>query len=83
MKRSDQEEQRVWSEMSDGDRKGGLCECNITIFPPFCLGPSVDVVDPAPDATPWFGTLCISALSLFPAEPAPMQTHGQPVGFLI
>lgn len=52
-------------------------------FPPSCLGPSVDAVDPAPDATPWFGTLCISALSLFPAEPAPMQTHGQPVGFLI
>ena len=46
------------------------------------MGPSVDVVDPAPDATPWFGMLCLSALSLFPAKPAPTQTHGQLVGFL-
>lgn len=69
--------------MADGDGERGTLRVHNSRFPPSCLGPSVDAVDPAPDATPWFGTLCISALSLFPAEPAPMQTHGQPVGFLI
>lgn len=64
-------------------RERGLCESITADFPPFCLGPSVDVVDLAPDTTPWFGTLSISALSLLPAEPVPMQTHRQPVGFLI
>lgn len=52
------------------------------VFPFLPLGPSRDVVDPAPHATPWFGTQSLSVLSLFPAEPAPMQTHGQLVGFL-
>lgn len=52
------------------------------VFPFLPLGPSRDVVDPAPHATPWFGTQSLSVLSLFPAERAPMQTHGQLVGFL-
>lgn len=50
---------------------------------PVVSGPSVDVADIAPDATSWFGLFCFSALSLFPSEPAPMQTHGRPVGFPI
>lgn len=71
-----------WEGIGQWRCRGGLRNSRL---PPLAWGPSEDVVDPGwtPDATPWFGTLCISALSLFPAEPAPMQTHGQPVGFLI
>lgn len=61
------------------DSNNGLC----VLFPPFFLlsGLSVDVVDIAPDATSWFGLFCFSARSLFPAEPAPMQTRGRTGGF--
>ena len=64
---------------------------NSRLVPPpacVCLGPCVDVADPAPDAAPWFGMLLHSSISVhccsrFPADRAPTQTYGCLVGFLI